>query len=303
MKSETSTYSYDVGRMPEDKYRKMQAADLQLAINSPTGEDTKWVLVEGRMDRDFYPLMFADDVRIYIAGYVSNEEEPDNVHGGVKAVREVVTKILKDGYTTNIIGIIDRDYYEYRAEGDETGADHTGHIFKTDYRDLEMTLFTLSSAWSAITSLPEFSTTIYSDWELVIRHLGAIRVANRHCSVYEHFDISVGNLFDCHTRALVPDWQEIAWSMAQKECSKSLEKSMLTIVENRFHLSTSHMASYARGHDAFKLLAIMLLKDYTEKKLVELMINHCSFEDCKSLQLYRDIAAWETTHVKMLRSA
>lgn len=301
--SETSTYSYDIGRLPEDKYRKMQAADLQLAINSPMGEQTKWVLVEGRMDRDFYPLMFANDVRIYIAGYVSNEDDSNNVHGGVKAVRDVVKKVLNDGYTTSIIGIIDRDYFDYRADGDNTGVDDTGHIFMTDYRDLEMTLFTLSSAWAAITSLPEFTTTISSDWEQVIRHLGAIRVANRHCCVYEHFEFSIGNLYDCHARAFLPDWQEIAWSQAQKLCSTSLEKSMLTIVEERFHLTSLSMASYARGHDAFRLLALMLHRDYTEKKLLTLMIDNCSFEDCQSLQLYHDIAVWETTHVKMLKSA
>lgn len=140
MSDAVETYNYDIGRLDEDKYRKMQAADLRQAINSPSGEMTRWVLVEGKQDRDFYPIMFQDDVRIYIAGHVRADDETHTVHGGVVAVREVVNTILTLGYTTSIIGIIDRDYIDYRTASDDTGVDQTGHIFVTDYRDLEMTL-------------------------------------------------------------------------------------------------------------------------------------------------------------------
>ena len=51
MSGMADTYSYDVVNFSEDKYRRMQAADLRLAINSPTGELTRWVLVEGFLDR------------------------------------------------------------------------------------------------------------------------------------------------------------------------------------------------------------------------------------------------------------
>lgn len=302
MMSETDTYNYDVAEIGEDKYRKMQAADLRLAINSPSGEQTKWVLVEGRMDRDFFPIMFRKEVRIYIAGRLKEDDEKQEVQGGIKAVREVVASILADGYTTSIIGIVDRDYVDYRSDGDNTGIDHTGHIFVTDYRDLEMTLHTMPSAWLSITTLPEYTEPIISQWEAIIRYLGAIRVANRHCSIYQHFDFSVGNLYNYQTRTIVPNWQDIAWNKAQKECKMSLKKEMLDLVEEKFHLTSTRFASYTRGHDAFKLLAIMLNNGkYSEEILVQTMINGCKFEECKSLQLYQDIANWELTHVEMLR--
>ena len=300
--SETDTYNYDVAEIGEDKYRKMQAADLRLAINSPSGEQTKWVLVEGRMDRDFFPIMFRKEVRIYIAGRLKEDDEKQEVQGGIKAVREVVASILADGYTTSIIGIVDRDYVDYRSDGDNTGIDHTGHIFVTDYRDLEMTLHTMPSAWLSITTLPEYTEPIIAQWEAIIRYLGAIRVANRHCSIYQHFDFSVGNLYNYQTRTIVPNWQDIAWNKAQKECNMSLKKEMLDLVEEKFHLTSTRFASYTRGHDAFKLLAIMLNNGkYSEAILVQTMINGCKFEECKSLQLYQDIANWELTHVEMLR--
>ncbi|MBQ7524787.1 MAG: DUF4435 domain-containing protein [Alphaproteobacteria bacterium] len=302
MMSETDTYNYDVAEIGEDKYRKMQAADLRLAINSPSGEQTKWVLVEGRMDRDFFPIMFRKEVRIYIAGRLKEDDEKQEVQGGIKAVREVVASILADGYTTSIIGIVDRDYVDYRSDGDNTGIDHTGHIFVTDYRDLEMTLHTMPSAWLSITTLPEYTEPIIAQWEAIIRYLGAIRVANRHCSIYQHFDFSVGNLYNYQTRTIVPNWQDIAWNKAQKECNMSLKKEMLDLVEEKFHLTSTRFASYTRGHDAFKLLAIMLNNGkYSEAILVQTMINGCKFEECKSLQLYQDIANWELTHVEMLR--
>lgn len=300
--SVTDTYNYDVAEIGEDKYRKMQAADLRLAVNSPSGEQTKWVLVEGRMDRDFFPIMFQKDVRIYIAGRLKEDDAKQEVQGGIKAVREVVASILADGYITSIIGIVDRDYVDYRSDGDTTGIDYTGHIFVTDYRDLEMTLYTMPSAWLSITSMPEYTEPIIAQWEAVIRYLGAIRVANRHCCVYQHFDFSVGNLYNYQTRTIVPNWQDIAWNKAQKECNMSLKKEMLDIVEEKFHLASSQFASYTRGHDAFKLLAIMLNNGkYSEEILVQTMIQGCKFEECKSLQLYQDIANWELTHVEMLR--
>ena len=302
MSGMADTYSYDVVDFSEDKYRRMQAADLHLAINSPTGELTKWVLVEGFLDRDFFPIMFRKDVRIYIAGRVKDDDPSQKVHGGIKAVYEVVTTILEEGCTTNIIGIVDRDYVDYRAAGDNAGVDITGHIFMTDYRDLEMTLHTMPSAWSSVTSLPEYTDAIITKWEEVIRYLGAIRVANRHCCVYMHFEFSVGNLYDFQTRTIVPDWQDIAWNKAQKECNMSLKKEMLDIVEEKYHLSGVNLASYTRGHDAFKLLAIMLNDGkYTEQTLLQKMIDGCSFEECKTLQLYRNIANWELTHVELLR--
>ena len=301
MSEMSDTYSYDVADFSEDKYRRMQAADLRLAINSPTGELTKWVLVEGFRDRDFFPIMFRKDVRIYIAGRVKEDDSSQTVQGGIKAVYEVVTTILQEGYTTNIIGIVDRDYVDYRADGDSVGVDETGHIFMTDYRDLEMTLHTMPSAWMSITSLPEYTDSKIEKWEEVIRYLGAIRVANRHCCVYQHFEFSVGNLYNYQTRTIVPNWQEIAWNKAQKACNMSLSKNMLDIVEEKYHLSDMHYASYTRGHDAFKLLAIMLNDaKYTEKKLVEKMIDRCSFEDCKRLQLYQKIANWELSHNELL---
>lgn len=296
------TPSLDLEKIAEEKYRRMQAADLCLAIDSPAGELTKWVLVEGKFDRDFYPIIFRDDVRVYMAGRVSEDDEKKRVNGGVRAVLDVVKTILNDGYTNSIIGIIDRDYYDYRADDDNVGVDTTGHVFMTDFRDLEMTLCTMSSAWNAISSLPEYDESLSSDWENVIRYIGAIRVANRYYRVYESLKFSVGNLYNDTTHTIILNWQDIVWEQVKKKGENALQKGMLEMLEEKFHLSDLHYSCYTRGHDAFKLLAIMLKKTiYTEESLVEKMINNCTFADCKNLSLYKDISNWEASHVKMLR--
>lgn len=296
------TPNLDLEKIAEEKYRRMQAADLRQAINSPSGELTKWVLVEGKFDRDFYPIIFRDDVRVYMAGRVSEDDEKKRVNGGVRAVLEVVETILNDGYTKSIIGIIDRDYYDYRAYGDSVGVDTTGHVFMTDYRDLEMTLCTLSSAWDTISSLPEYNESLSTGWEEVIRYIGAIRVANRYYRVYESLEFSVGNLYNYTTHTIMLNWQDIVWAQVKKKGENALQKGMLEMLEAKFHLSDLHYSCYTRGHDAFKLLAIMLKSTkYKEASLVEKMIDNCTFADCKNLSLYKDISNWEAEHVEMLR--
>ena len=110
-------------------------SNLRLKVFSPAGLTALWVLVEGDADPYFYERMFiVGNVHVIKAG------KPDSigvVHGGYRAVIDLVGKMLSARNNLLVIGIIDKDWRSFVKTGDRLPANN---IFVTDRRDLEMTL-------------------------------------------------------------------------------------------------------------------------------------------------------------------
>lgn len=280
--------SRDLESISNAKYRKMQLADLRQAINSPQGELMMWVLVEGRVDLEFYARLFNAEVKVYMAGM--QKEEDTKICGGSKAVRNIVATILKDGVTQRVIGIIDRDYSDFHSKQYRS----LRNIFRTDGRDLEMTLRMMPSAWNCVTNLSAYSNVDVGKWIEVVRYLGTIRVAWAFYDIQGKFEIRVGNLFDDQSHQIRSNWKSNALRTANTCCGGRITNYLLSTIERRFCLFSTPTEMFGRGHDAFPLLiAMMINSNMSEDALTMKMARHCSLDDCRQLHLYGDIASWQ----------
>lgn len=278
----------DLESISSAKYRKMQLADLRQAINSPHGELMMWVLVEGRVDLELYVRFFRPEIKVYMAGM--QKEEGSRISGGSKAVRSIVDAVLKDGVTQRIIGIIDRDYTDYRLKPYK----NRRNIFRTDCRDIEMTLMMMPSAWNCTTTLPSYANVDVTQWEEVVRYLGAIRAAWAYSNIQEKLEIGLGKLYDDTNHQIRSNWKSNALRSANACCGGRITNGLLSMTERRFSLQSTSTAMFGRGHDAFPLLiAMMINSNMSEETLVIRMAQHCSLNDCRQLHLYRDIECWQ----------
>lgn len=278
----------DLESISSAKYRQMQLSDLRQAINSPQGELVMWVLVEGRVDLELYARFFRPEVKVYMAGM--RKEEGSKISGGSKAVRSIVNAVLMDGVTQRIIGIIDRDYTDYCFRPYK----NKRSIFRTDCRDLEMTLMMMPSAWNYVTTLSSYVNVNAAQWEEVVRYLGTIRVYWAYYSIQGKFEIGVGKLYDNQCHRISPNWMSNALKIANACSGGGITNNLLSTIGRQFYLSSTPTAKFARGHDAFPLLINMMVNaNMTEESLVMNMIRRCSLNDCRQLHLYRDIERWQ----------
>lgn len=278
--------------VPENVYRKFRASDLEQMFLSSGGMETLWVMVEGQADLDFYPKMLNPEVQVYIAGKnKENEDGSISVSGGLVAVKDVVEKIRAVDVNRKIIGIVDRDNTDYG----QTVYVEIPYIYRTDKRDLEMTLSSLPSAWNAITTLPDYVRVNVADWKEMIGRMGAYRVYEYWKYLDFRIELKLGKLYDSNTHAPFPQWKQRLHNQVE-ECYKlvnavgSLPLDLYEQVECQFSIHSKDFREYCQGHESFRLLAMMMVTgNHSEKELRGLMIDNVSVNDIKSLNLYNSI--------------
>jgi len=280
-------FEYELSKISDDIYQKWQASDVEAAINHPAGEIIKWVIVEGKADKDFYPKMFDEDVFVYIGGYLKD----DKLNGGAMAVKSVVSTIINKNLTQTIIGIIDRDYTDFGIQP----YSEAPHIYRTDKRDLELTLMSLDSAWNAVTSLSEFNNVDTNKWELVIRKMGCYHVYNYWKFLDFHIEYKNGSIYDSSKHDICSNWESVLLNQTQICAQKSnkivsLPPNAADLANSQFLLNGRNFCDYCRGHDALPLLAqMMVFGHYNERKLTKIMIDSVTLDDIKTLKLYQNI--------------
>lgn len=284
--------------------------DLKRAINSPLGEKTLWVLVEGNADPYFYERMFIKDntpVKVHKAGYIAKDRSKK---GGNDIVVNIVTHILQSKLTDEIIGIIDRDYRDYEKKKRRT----PNNIFLTDYRDLEMTMMadennrTLLFNEIKINSNP--SNTKYwgnQDWfdrmwkkcEAVSRLMGEIRITLTWHNLKAKLNFSPKLYWDEVNKSVYSSYSSNIIKYVKLQCKANGNKlniDRLSSVRNRFLLQKQSLWKICRGHDLLSVLSNLLIDSSTfnEEWMTFFMSKEYPKPSIRQMSLYSTLKKWQT---------
>lgn len=258
-------------------------AVIKAGLRTPQGARCVWIVVED-----------IDDVRVYERFFLNNAtriltSENENGQKGCSYVEEIVTAILAEETDPLIFGIRDRDYTRYESP------EHVfpSNIFVTDYRDIEMMMF---SASSVLADLDVWSPDLrirLSEGKPVVRKMGYIRVCNHLYNLGCNFKrkVKISRLWNDTTHSLIPDWEAVLVSLFLNNTNIPFTEEQLCLEENR--LVAEDDLNICQGHDTVRLLQYMMVHtQYSETNMMSRMTNAYSLTDFKTTQLCEHILRW-----------
>ena len=286
-------------------------SDLRLMVFSPAGLTALWVLVEGEADPYFYERMFVvGNVHVIKAG------KPDsirNVHGGYRAVIELVGKMLLVRNNLLVIGIIDKDWRSFKKTNDKFPA----NIFVTDRRDLEMTLLSFPRLRKALGA--EVMSTMSAnyrhyfvdgewykkngDWFRdvlekgisVSRYMGFFHIIAAHYQT-ARLGFKASEYWDSTNCRLQKGWREKILQAAIKHTgmSRCQMHCKMIQVNLRYGVCIRPFADVCRGHDLMSLLSKQLIDTahFSEAWLTFYLSKEINLEEIKSMCLYKNMSRW-----------
>lgn len=275
-------------------------------LASPAADMVCWVIVEGEMDTIAYSkFLDGSDVIVMKAGYTAKDNQ---VHGGKKAVQNIVSATLQENLTTNIIGIVDSDYREF----EQTHTDLPPHILCTDKRDLEMSLWSITDVREALVNYLSTSpakpirrlTQPKLDKTLEIcRYMGTIHVSNVWHGIHHQYEFKNSHYWVYRQNIFLDDatWKANLFNFYCAECSSmdnplTFTREMLDSTIAQFDLKKRDISEFGRGHDFLGILSSVMIQTdaYNEDKLTVYMINSCTKELFSHTQLHAKIQAWQS---------
>lgn len=292
-----------------------QESDLRQSINSPTGLVTLWVLVEGDADPYFYERLFDNSsTKVVKVGKMGTDGK---LHGGCKVVKEIVANLLALGWTSLVIGIIDRDWQPFKNEGKLL---LPPHIFVTDQRDLEMTFLSYSLLRGALRK--EIIKSMNSNhlrwfkngywyrrsgdwfrdvWERcckVSRYMGSLRIMASHYGL-PRVDFTITDYWNLGQHALWEGWEARLFrrTVEQTRCCYLRLLYCCWRVKYKFNLNHRSVYDVCRGHDFLSVMSEMLIdkSHFSERWMTFFMTKEMTIADIKSMRLYHDIDRWATS--------
>lgn len=279
-------------------------SSLQMALKSDGSKKKCWILVEGKADYDCYRKVFkGKDALVAQAGYVNKLGE---IKGGNGIVKEIVQVILNDGVTNGIIGIVDADYTSFM----QPPRSCPSHIFQTDKRDLEMTLWSIPEISSAMISKlstePTQPNRKLSEEKLdkckeICSYMGSIHISHAWHGYVGRYEFLNSLYWDMKTHVFKTDWKCNIFQSYQKG------RADLGVVYTQENLDESNLkcdveyldfCTISRGHDFLSVLsnAMIATAIYTEASLIQSMISYCSIENFSTTNLWHSIEQWQNAN-------
>lgn len=261
-------------------------AVIKLAMRSPEGRRRVWCVVEA-----------PDDVRIYqkffnttIVSILPSDDE--NGKRGCQNVESVVSELYKEEKDLRLLGIRDCDYTRY-----DEHYSTLDNVFLTDCRDIEMMMFNAPSVVEALKNWNEEFPRKIEECAQVGRYLGYLRIYNeiRQTSCRFHDKLTkVSLVWDFSTHTIKPNYKRNLFDKFKEACETEVtEEDFNRFVEEK-HLEREPYIHICRGHDMFKLLPSMMIRqEYSEwKNIWERMVAAYSNNDFSNTCLYASIKAW-----------
>ena len=279
-------------------------AHIKMKIKGQRSHKTVFVVVEGNDDLTFYKKFFDSQVSaMYPATKLNDNGEVQE--GGCRELQNIVSTVLHEGHTEQIIGIMDTDNRRFLAN-----YVYPPNIFHTDRRDMEMTvLSTLSIQRELDGWFGNFNQRLKT-LEPVLRHAGVLRILNekfrlgcnfkKYCKINCVFDESAHKLYD--------DWRKRYDKTFFKACFKKRHLSVLdklTTFCNIFKAEINiFFHSYdkesvfdvCQGHDTISLLSLSLVKTsvYSKKAIWDRCVDTYSIDDFRNSSLFVSIDRWQS---------
>ncbi len=258
-------------------------AVIKAGLRTPQGARCVWIVVED-----------VDDVRVYERFFLSNvtrmlTSENENGQKGCSYVEEIVSGILAEEADPLIFGIRDRDYTCYESP------EHVfpPNIFVTDYRDVEMMMFSAPSVWADLDAWSPDLRIKLSEGKPVVRKMGYIRICNHLYNLGCNFKrrVKIIKLWNDVTHSLIPDWEAVLVTLFLSNTNVPFTEEQLCVEEDR--LVAEDDLNICQGHDTVRLLQYMMVHtQYSETNIMSRMTNAYSLIDFKATQLCEHILCW-----------
>lgn len=259
---------------------------ILMALKSPLGIRTVWVIVEGEDDVMIYNKMF--DKKISNVKHASID---DNGSGGYKNVEHIVSEVINQVKGAKIIGIRDKDYSLLLNHNFK----FPKNIFLTDRRDMEMMVLesdTVSSKlrlWANPLYDKAFNTA-----KCVAVFLGYLRIYNHmhHLSCSFH-QLKVSKIWNQNEHKINDNWKEYCLHFVSDE----ITEDDLMVFANKHQLLEFSFYDICRGHDFIKCLSLALIKqEYNKNEIFKMMISSYSVDHFRKTGLYSSIYKWQTSN-------
>lgn len=262
-------------------------ANIRMALKSPKGMETIWIIVEAEDDVNLYSKFTNPNSTLV------KPSKDESGKGGRKNVECIVKNIKSDIPAVHIAGIIDADYERY----EDVLYNHSDNIFLTDQRDLEMMLLKSDSVRKSLIEWCNIFEDALSVCKPICRHFGYMRIYNHinglGCTF--HKKLHTKNFWDNTTHSLKPDWKEASTTrfleLTQGSCT---EESLEHFIQEK-GLEEDSFYDICRGHDLIPLLSLALIRVhiYSEETIMNKMIIAYSLDDFKRTKLYQSIQEWQ----------
>lgn len=290
--------------------RIMVENDLRSSINSPIGERTTWILVEGTCDPWFYERMFTGPfVKVIKVGI---KDKLGNPNGGYKAVDKIVHNLLKDA-TSLVFGIIDKDYTQFNKQRHIDSS----CIFTTDHRDLEMTLLSNDDAREKLqaeilsnTRPARFGKLMPENWfckqwnlcETVCRFLGELRIAGTWLNIPTKLNFKLSLYWNAKDKELIKRWKMHIYISAFQQCVRKNYIFLAPIIHlwSNYRHRTKMMTIWdvCRGHDFMCFLSELMVdkSHFSPAWMTYFLTKEVSLTDIRKMHLYKTIHTWQVAH-------
>ena len=232
-------------------------------------------LVEGELDYKIYSARLnPKHIEVVIA-------EDKRKNAGYRNVIKFVSELRMEYPKARVIGIRDKDYSILLGQKTPDGICHT------DYRDIEMTIFSSASFLASDTTLTEKTSLVMP----YCRHLAYLRIFNESkgmiCRMKDKVKISFVYCID--NRSFHIDWQSrlnnAFISNSEPAC---IQNEIDTFIVSH-DLDKYRDYDVCRGHDIISLMGILYGVHYHKNEMEDTMCAHYSKEDFYSTRLFANI--------------
>lgn len=261
---------------------------ILMALKSPYGERTTWVIVEAEEDYKVYSKFMLPDTTT-----VKTSKDRDG-RKGYSHVESIVKDIKKEVSHAHIFGIRDADYTRYEDQ------EHIFplNIFITDQRDLEMMMLSSNSVKEGLCSWAQEFEEALNQCADVCRYFGYLRIFNHvkqlGCTFHDTIEIRQYWSDKCHS--LKNNWKEDCTGKFICHVNTSLASEDLDNFIKEKNLDQESFFNICRGHDFLSIISRVLIHTniYTPTTIMAHMIRSYQIDDFKTTLLYANIVKWQT---------
>lgn len=172
-----------------------------------------------------------------------------------------------------------------------------GRVFRTDHKDLEMTLLSAPSVRSALSEWAPEILERQKDAEPVLRKFGYARICNHVYSLGCDFSkkVRISKMWNEATHRIHADWEMKFETMFFGNCHKPFTSDEFEKTIADKSLDKESMFDVCQGHDTVKLMQLMMIfREYNEHNIMKRMIGSYALADFMETQLYDSIMSWSS---------
>ncbi|MDR1180868.1 MAG: DUF4435 domain-containing protein [Bacteroidales bacterium] len=255
--------------------------EIRLALNSETGNQIIWVLVEGEDDCKIYPK-FLDEIKASV----------EFVSGGKGQLMIALNALAKE--TKQVIGIQDADFLHI-----DKNYPAVTNLFYTDYHDIEMTMLSFDEVrCNFFTEYRMLKKRYDNIWQNVLQessYIAYIRWYNEKNNCKIRFsELGYGdNLTEMSDGKISLKNKDLLQTLNARSQNKTEELTGENIDKFITINKTDDLLNLCNGHDITALLSLIIGGRVSHKEFCRHLRLSFTFQHFSQTRLYSEIAGWQ----------